>query len=123
MRIWNRMNLKRPDGIVIVWPAVAVSAATAPPNQAQLVPANGGTEVPQPSWSQMGVPKLVELCTVQRGQGEPPSYVPSWTPGAMGEQPVGCAEAIPTVMRHSTAQNPMMIVRIASPLVDMVRPW
>lgn len=76
---WKLSVAVTPDGIVTFCPSVAVSGA-APPNHAQLFPANGPAApppVPHTPILHSGVPKFVEVCTVHKGQGVPASNVPS----------------------------------------------
>src|SRR5947207_5610937 len=80
IRIWKVSDAEPPAAIVTLCPKVAVSGAGMPPNQAQLFPAKGGAApppVPQLAISHSGVPKFVEVCTVQAGHGMPASKVPS----------------------------------------------
>src|SRR5688572_5107394 len=79
IRNW-KVIVADPAGITTDWPAVAVSAADMPPNQAQLLPANGAAVPPPTPQSAMlhnGVPKLVDVCVVHAGHGVPASNVPS----------------------------------------------
>ena len=77
---WNVREATPPAAMTTLCPAVAVSAEAVPPNQAQFAdppkPPAVPPPVPQPT-SHIGVPKLVEVCTVQAVHGLPASKVPS----------------------------------------------
>ncbi len=86
---WKVSEATPPEAIVTLCPVVPVSADAVPPNQAQFVdppkPPAVPPPVPQPALH-IGVPKLVEVWTVQADHGVPASKVPSTITLAPGGQ-------------------------------------